>query len=290
MRPDRARTLAGALALGLLFSGWFGSAAGRELAVDIDEMVEVEIATIGLAAGSGAPVVLLRQPGARDVIPIFIGPAEAEAILRGLREVEPRRPLTHELLGSVFAETGVQLERVFVDDLVDNTFLGMLELHVPGRDQPVLVDSRPSDALALALRAGASIHVAPRVLEAARNIDYEGLADDQVVTAVGITVTEATDDLREALQLPDLDGLLVSGVAGPAAEAGMEPGTLLLRVNDTVPDSPMAFLELVRETPEDEAVRIEYWQDGDVHELDLPTDVPTPRQRREPDADDGITL
>lgn len=249
----------------------------RDLAVDEDELVEVEIATLAVAV-HGAPVVLLREPDAREVIPIIIGTAEAEAIMRAMEEVRMPRPMTHDLFGNVFTALDTRLRRVIVDDLVDNTFLGMLELEIEGRDEPVRVDSRPSDAMALALRAGATIHVAPPVMEAARFIEYESL-EDQVVTAVGITVSEVTDELRDALGLPDRDGVLVSGVTGPAAEAGMEPGALILAVNGEVPQVAMDFLELVRETPADTDVGIRYWQDGAEHEIEIPTDVPDPRPR-----------
>lgn len=277
--PDITR-LSVSLLSGLLLVCWLDVAAGleRELAADIDDMVEVEVATIAIAGPSGPPVVLLREPGAQEVIPIFIGPVEAGAILRGLRGEQPRRPMTHELLGEVLIGVEVRLERIYVDAIVNNVFLGMLELRVAGRDDPVRIDSRPSDAIALALYSGATIHVAPQVLEAARQIEYEGL-DDQAVTAVGITVTSVTDDLRDALELPDRAGVLISGVSGPAEDAGMEPGALLLAVNDQTPETPMKFLEFVRSTPQDEDVLLRYWQAGEVHELELSTDVPTPRPR-----------
>lgn len=264
-----------------------GQVAARELAADPDAMVEVEVATVGIAGFGGVPVVLLREPGAREVIPIFIGPVEAGAILRGLRGDRPRRPMTHELLGDVLDGIEVSLERVYVDAIVDNTFLGMLELRLAGHDEPVRIDSRPSDAIALALTAGASIHVAPQVLEAAREIEYKGFAD-QVVVALGITVTPLDDDLREALGLPDETGLLVSDVSGPAEEAGMVPGSMLLEVNGEPPENPMHFLELVRNTAEGEDAHLRYWQEGEEHELDLSTDVPTPRPRAREPATPGI--
>lgn len=264
----------------------FATAQARDLTVDEDALVEVEIATLAMAA-NGAPVVLLREPDAREVIPIIIGRAEARSIVRALRGVDMPRPMTHDLLGDVFGALDVRLKRVLVDDLVDNTFLGMLELEVEGHDEPVRVDSRPSDAMALALRAGATIHVAPAVMEAARRIEYEGL-DDQVVTAIGITVSAVTPDLRDALDLPDRSGVLVTGVWGPAEEAGMAPGALLLSVNGETPDSPMSFLDLVRGTPADDDVGIVYWQDGEEHEVELPTDVPEPR--RPSAGEEGIQL
>lgn len=252
------------------------AAGARELAAEVDEMVEVEVATVGLAGFGGPPVVLLREPGAREVIPIFIGVSEAGAILRGLAGERSPRPMTHDLLGDVLGGIDATLERVYVDAIVDHTFLGMLELRLPGRDETLLIDSRPSDAIALALFAGASIHVAPKVLEAARNIEYEGL-DEQVVVALGISVTPVTDDLREALGLPDRPGVLVSDVRGPAAEAGLRPGALLLEVNGEVPDTPLRYLELVRDTAVDEDARLRYWQEGEENELEVTTDVPPPQ-------------
>lgn len=273
----------------IIVAGWLTATAARELAAEIDEMVEVEIATIGLAEGTGSPVVLLREPAASEVIPIAIGTAEARAIMSALQGVQYPRPMTHDLLGDVLGAMDARLERVFVDDLVNNVFLGMLELRVEGRDERVRVDSRPSDAIALAVRTGATIHVAPKVLEAARTIDFRGLDDDQVVNAVGITVMAPNDDLRDALELPDRSGVLVSGAAGPAADAGMRPGALIVEVNGDTPDSPMEFLELVRATPDGEDARIVYFQDGERREVEVSTDVPEPRHGgRERDA--GVPL
>lgn len=262
----------------IMAAAWLTTATARELAVELDELVEVEIATIGLAERTGSPVVLLREPAAREVIPIAIGTAEARAIMSALQDVRYPRPMTHDLLGDVLGAVDARLERVFVDDLVEGVFLGMLELRVTGRDDRVRVDSRPSDAIALALRTGATIHVAPKVLEAARSIDFEGLDDDQVVNAVGITVMAANDELRDALALPDRAGVLVSGAAGPAADAGMRPGALIVEVNGDAPGSPMEFLELVRATPSGEDARIAYWQEGETHEIEVSTDVPDPRR------------
>jgi len=265
-------------------------ALARELAVDVDEMVEVEIATIAMSV-SGAPVVLLREPNAREVIPITIGPSEAQAILRAMESVETPRPMTHDLFGDLLSGLDASLERVFVDDLVSNTYLGALEVRVEGREEPILIDSRPSDSMAIAIRTGASIFVAPSVLAAAEDIRYRGL-EDEVVTAMGITVSELSPDLRQALELPEeREGLLVTGVRGPASEEGLEPGALLLRINGEPVENPMAFLDQVHETPEGELARLVFWQDGTEREIEVDTAVPdTGPPRSEFDPDEGISL
>jgi len=251
------------------------AAAERELAGAVEDFIEVEVATVGMATPHGAPVVLLREPGGGEMIPIFIGHDSAHAILLALRDAQLPRPLTHDLLGDVIGSLDARLTRVYVDDIADDTFLGMLELEVAGRDEPVRVDTRPSDGIALALRAGASIHVAPKVLDEARLINYRGLAeDDQVVTAVGITVMAPTDKLREALGLPDREGVVVTEAIGTARGAGLEPGALVVAVNGETPESPMEFLQLVHATPEDERVRIRYWLNGATEEVRLHTRVP----------------
>lgn len=273
-RPPLIRPVARlmAAAAALLLAASAGAAESRELAADTDSFVEVEIAGIGITT-AGVPAVLLRQPDAEEVIPIFIGAGQARAIVLGLREAETPRPMTHDLLNTTLGALEARLERVYVDDVRDNTFYGMLELEVAGHDAPVRVDSRPSDALALALRAGASIHVSPRVLKAARDLEYEGL-DEKIVKAAGITVNEASDRLRQALGLPDRDGVVVSEAAGPARQAGLKAGALITGVNGQTPGTPRQFRQLMRRTPAGEKARIDFWQEGEERRIEVPAKLP----------------
>jgi uncharacterized protein len=273
--------LRSALATGMVLALGAGAAGARELSVDPAEMVPVELATIGISPLVGAPVVLLRDTESGDIVPIFIGENEARAILMAMREVPVPRPMTHDLMASLLSALDARLNRVLVDDLVDGTYLGMLELEVGESGQTLLVDSRPSDAMALAVRTGAPILVARSVIAAASGMEYEGLASDQVVSALGITVVEATPDYRETLGLPDEQGLLVWRSTGVAADAGLAAGSLILTVNGQVPAVPMDFLELIRDTPVGEDVQIRYWLDGERHELTLPRDL-VPQTGREP--------
>ncbi len=276
----------------LLVSFASSHAGSREPVVPVEEMLPVELATVGFESVSGSPVVVLREPDSGDVVLISIGSNEALAILLALRDVPTPRPMTHDLLASVIQSLDAEVERVLVDALVGGTYTGVIELDVPGRDEPVRVDSRPSDALALAVRTGAAILVAPEVLVATRGLEFEGLPESQqVVSALGITVGEGSPDLREALGLPDEPGLVVSRAVGEAAELGLEPGAMILEVNGGVPGSPMQFLDLVRGTEPGEPARLRVWQDGETRELELSTDVPEgPTPRRSPADGDGLEV
>lgn len=247
----------------------------RDMATDPERLLPVELATVGIDAGSGAAIALLRQAASGEVVPIVIGTDQARAILLAMHEVPLSRPQTHDLMIDLIEQLDARLERVIVDGLENGTYLGWLEIRVAGEEEPRRIDTRPSDGLALAVRSGASIHVAPEILEADVPFDYTPPGDDEVVTALGITVVEARDDLREALQLPDEPGVLVSRAVGRAATAGITQGALILEVNDRTPETPMDFLEAVSATPEGEEATIRYWLDGETRTITLPTDVPT---------------
>ncbi len=270
-----------ALAMFLVLSVYIQDLSARELRIDPATLVAVELAGVGVSATAGAPLVLLRHLETGDVVPILIGLDQARAILMAMHGVEPPRPMTHDLASNMISALGANLERVLVDELVGNTFFGMLELRVPGQEELIRVDSRPSDALALAVRTGASIHVAPAVLVAGEDLDYEGLPDRQVVTALGITVVEAGEDERQALGLPDRPGVLVRRLIGAAARSELEPGSLILEVNDTAVRTPMEFLEAIRGTDADRKVQIRYWQQGSERTLELPPSAGA-REPRQP--------
>ena len=253
----------------------------RELAVPADELIAVELATVGIVPFTGAPVVLLREPESGSVVPIFIGPNEANAIIAAQRALMPPRPMTHDLAASLISRLGGTLERVIVDELRDSTYFGALDIRLE-RGGNILVDSRPSDALALAVRTGAAIFVAPDVLIAGQNIPFEGLGDDEdVVTALGITVMQPSRELREALQLPEGPGVLVSAVRGLAGLAGIQPGALITRVNDIAIPSPLVFLEQINATARGEKALIEFWLAGETRTVELDTEVPAVAPRRE---------
>ncbi|MBI2171587.1 MAG: bifunctional nuclease family protein [Chloroflexi bacterium] len=128
-------------------------------------MQEMVIDSIRVSLANYQRVVILKEKGSDRYLPIWIGPAEADAIAVKLQGVLVPRPLTHDLLGSVIASLGARLVRIVVSDLQNDTFYAKLGLQVNGNT--VEIDSRPSDAIALAVRAQAPIYVEESVLEKA---------------------------------------------------------------------------------------------------------------------------
>jgi len=128
-------------------------------------MIEMLIDSIRASLMSSQRVVILREKEANRYLPIWIGPAEADAIAVKLQNVELPRPLTHDLLHDVVNTLGASLNYVVVNDLQNDTFYAKLCVNFDGEE--LEIDSRPSDALALAVRTGSPIYAEEAVLEKA---------------------------------------------------------------------------------------------------------------------------
>ena len=128
-------------------------------------MIEMTIDSIRVSLMNYQRVVILKEKMARRYLPIWIGPAEADAIAVKLQGVTVPRPLTHDLLGSVINSLGATIESIIVSDLKSDTFYASIILNVDG--EQVVIDARPSDALALAVRVNAPIYAEDAVLDKA---------------------------------------------------------------------------------------------------------------------------
>ena len=146
-----------------------------------EQDVRMEVKGLMLDPSSKTPIVLLHDPVDHAYLPIRIGDIDANAIALSLEGVEPPRPMTHDLLMSSLGSLGAEVEKVTICGLQESTILA--EILVKGNTgQHHLVDSRPSDAIALALRAGAPIYALREVLETARASELVSrLSDDEKV-------------------------------------------------------------------------------------------------------------
>lgn len=145
-------------------------------------MVEMELVGVRVELPSNTPIVLLREKaGERRLLPIFIGGPEATAIALALDKVETPRPMTHDLMKNLLDDIGAQIERVVVTDLNEGTFYAEIHL-VAGPVGRRQVSSRPSDAVALAVRADTPIFAEERVLdEVAYTVNDEEEEPEEVV-------------------------------------------------------------------------------------------------------------
>ena len=138
-------------------------------------MIEVVIDSLRVSLTNQQRIVVLREVGRERYLPIWIGPYEAEAITIALQEIEVARPQTHDLLKNFLTSLNARLVRVEVSSLRDDVFYGNLVIETSG--QIINIDSRPSDALALAVRAHVSILVSREVMEKAGVIPEENLQE-----------------------------------------------------------------------------------------------------------------
>jgi len=166
-------------------------------------MIRVTVDSIRVSLLTQNRVVVLREVDSRRYLPIFIGPFEADAIAIALQGLEPQRPMTHDLLKAVFGELGASLRYILVNDLRDGTFYARIVVNQGAHT--LEIDSRPSDAIALAVRSDVPIYVEPHVFEQA-STPFE---DEEASASV-----EAPPSIQPAAATP-----------APTAPTGEEPET-----------------------------------------------------------------
>ncbi len=165
---------------------WPGHAwDNRGMSEDREPEIEMMVESVRVHMRTGRHVLLLKEVGVGRILPVWIGPWEAQAIAMQLQGVTAERPLTHDLFAATLAEVAVRLERVVISSLADETFHARLELQ--GGDSHHLVDARPSDAIALAVRTGCPIFASAQVLDQAAALpdDPDEEADGEPGTGAG---------------------------------------------------------------------------------------------------------
>ena len=113
---------------------------------------------------TNTPIVVLKGVESENILPIWVGAFEANAIALEIEKIVPQRPMTHDLLRNIIIESGLQASKVIVTDLLENTFYALIEL-TDAEGKLVSLDARPSDAIALALRLDCPIFVKQNVLD-----------------------------------------------------------------------------------------------------------------------------
>lgn len=146
-----------------------------------EKMIEMYVTGIALDVRNNHPLVILNDASKKRALPIWIGHAEAQAIARALEEFKPERPLTHDLLITIIEGTGSKVHHIEINDLNDNTYFSSIILE-NGIGEFTPVDSRPSDAIAIAIRVDCPILISEKVF-ADGTIPTEMESDEEDIEA-----------------------------------------------------------------------------------------------------------
>lgn len=127
-------------------------------------LVEVKIGALIMDPNTNTPIVVLKGVDSDNILPIWVGAYEANAIALEIEKIVPQRPMTHDLIRNFIIESGLSAKRVVITDLLDNTFYATIEL-INRKSEKIILDARPSDAIAVALRLDCPIYVIQKVFD-----------------------------------------------------------------------------------------------------------------------------
>jgi bifunctional DNase/RNase len=207
--------------------------------------LEAKIKTLMVDPNTQSPVVVLESVADKRLLPIWIDVAEARAIALEIEQIKTPRPLTHDLFRNVLSRLGVTVERVVITELRNSVYYALLYLKSKG--QNLQIDARPSDALALALKARAPVFVAEQVFASSKSVPAAQTPEESRLK-LGVQTQDLTPELAAAFEAGVTSGVVVSNVeaGGPAAAAGIEPGDIIVKANDTAMKTAAELNELLR--------------------------------------------
>lgn len=139
-------------------------------------LIEMKVFGLAIDPITNTPIVILKDLEEKKAIPIWIGLFEASAIATELEKISFSRPMTHDLVNEMLKVLEVEVKRIVINDLKNNTFYAVI--HLLRNGESITIDSRPSDAIAIALRANATIFVDEKVVEKSMNLDFGKKTED----------------------------------------------------------------------------------------------------------------
>ncbi|MBI3089063.1 MAG: bifunctional nuclease family protein [Candidatus Tectomicrobia bacterium] len=273
MRAGRAGTLCLWLTV-LVVMVWLGVAPALRAA----ENVEMRVAGVAEDPLSNSPIVVLEDLKGDVAFPIWVGLTEAQAIMLELEGVRAPRPLTHDLVKRILESVNSRVAKITVTDLRDNTFFARVTLERGGEMSDI--DSRPSDAIALALRFKAPIYVNSALFERVSAVHLkQRTSQDLVRRRLGLAVQDLTPPLAEAFEMPGAEGVLIAGVGGssPAARDGVKRGDVIVEVNGAKVKNVDELDRLLRTPPAEAALMMVVLRGKETLRLTIHTTPAPPR-------------
>ena len=189
------------------------------------DQVRVDVTDVAYDHSTGAHYLVLEEKTGRRVLPIVVGDDEAQAIMFELRGIKPERPLTYQLLLRLIELTGDRIDRVVIGDVREEVYYAKVYLD-RGR---YALDSRPSDAIALAIGTNAPIFVAGKLLQMAATENRTPRIN--LANALGVTMQELTPELAQYFGVAVGTGVLVADIGNEAQEAGIERGDIVTQMD-----------------------------------------------------------
>jgi bifunctional DNase/RNase len=227
--------------------------------------IPVRVEAVAFDYASRSPVVVLAEKQGKRQLPIWIGPGEAQAIAMRLEGMTPPRPLTHDLLHRLLQEAGVEVEKVVVTALKDGVYFA--EIHLHGKKGAVKVDSRPSDAIALAVRCEKPIYVARGLFEeqGQRRLLVHG--QPELRARAGITVQNLTEELAELFGLEEKQGVVVTQAE---AGTGLRSGDCILAIDGHAIRNVDDFSRVMDDAEPGSQVRVSVQRGKETLQLSVP--------------------
>jgi bifunctional DNase/RNase len=234
-------------------------------------MVGMNIKGLVLDPVSQKPIAVLETVDKpHRLLPIWIGRFEANAIALEMEKVPPLRPLTHDLIKSILQGLDAKVHRIIVTKLESNIFFAVIDLELNGRE--ITVDSRPSDAIAVALRVDAPIFATEQVLEAAQSIEVPDRQEAALYRgAFGMTVQALTPAIAEHFSLTEGKGVLVSHIQlnSKAHSSGIRRGDIITTLGEHQTGSLQDFEEAVKAIKGQERVAVNLRRGEARHDITL---------------------
>lgn len=232
----------------------------------VPPFIEMEVKGVRIDPVSQSPVVILADKEEKKALPIWIGLPEANAIDKELKQITSQRPMTHDLLHSILKQTNMKVKEVKIVDLKEQTYYASLYLTL--NKELIEIDSRPSDAIILALKSKAPILVSAKVLEQ-QGLDLsrqEGFAERH-----GIRIQELTPSLASHFNFKGEKGVLVSEVlkGSPFAGSGLMAGDIITKMNLKEVGSTQEFVEVFDALKPGSQIRILFFRDEKFQEATL---------------------
>lgn len=237
--------------------------------------VEMKVKKVMLDPSIKTPtaVVILESTKDKRLFPIWIGSEEATSIAIELENVSVPRPLTHDLIRNILQSLGATLHHITITDLRNSTYYAIISLRLKG--QEFQVDSRPSDAIAVALRMKAPIYASSQVLAKAKPLPSPEKPREDFRKILGIHVQDLSPQLASLFDPQVKQGVLVADVelGSAASEAGIQRGDIILKVNDRTVQRVSDLESFFKATKKPTQVKMEVLRKGKsaTMVLDLPS-------------------